>query len=85
MPTYQYKCLKCGHEFELFQQITDSPRKSCPTCRGRVKRLLGTGAGVLFKGAGFYATDYRKPGYSEAAKKETPAAAPAAKESKKKD
>ncbi|HTS18312.1 MAG TPA: FmdB family zinc ribbon protein [Verrucomicrobiae bacterium] len=71
MPTYEYECQKCGHRFELFQSIKDAPKRTCPKCRGRVKRLLGTGAGVIFKGSGFYSTDYRKPGYSEAAKKES--------------
>jgi putative FmdB family regulatory protein len=72
MPTYEYECKKCGHKFELFQSIKDEPRKTCikPKCRGRAKRLLGTGAGLLFKGSGFYITDYRKPGYKEAAKKD---------------
>jgi len=83
MPTYEYECQKCGHRFELFQSITDKPRKSCPKCRGRVKRLLGTGAGIIFKGSGFYSTDYRKPSYTEAAKKEggAPVSKPEAKES----
>jgi putative FmdB family regulatory protein len=71
MPTYEYECQKCGHRFELFQSIKDAPKKACPKCRGRAKRLLGTGAGLIFKGSGFYITDYRKPGYSEAAKKES--------------
>jgi len=70
MPTYEYECQKCHHRFELFQSIKDPPKKTCPKCRGRVKRLLGTGAGVIFKGSGFYATDYRKPSYRESAKKE---------------
>jgi putative FmdB family regulatory protein len=74
MPTYEYECQKCGHHFELFQSIKDAPQKTCPKCRGRVKRLLGTGAGIIFKGSGFYSTDYRKPGYTEAAKKEGSAA-----------
>jgi putative FmdB family regulatory protein len=73
MPTYEYECQKCGDRFEIFQSIKDAPRKSCPKCRGRVKRLLGTGAGLLFKGSGFYITDYRKPGYKDAAKKDAPA------------
>jgi putative FmdB family regulatory protein len=73
MPTYEYECQKCGHRFEVFQSIKEAPKKTCPECRGRVKRLLGTGAGIIFKGSGFYITDYRKPGYSEAAKKETSA------------
>jgi putative FmdB family regulatory protein len=77
MPTYEYECQKCGHRFDVFQSIKDAPRKSCPRCRGRVKRLLGTGAGVIFKGSGFYSTDYRKPSYADAAQKDS-AAAPAA-------
>jgi putative FmdB family regulatory protein len=71
MPTYEYECQKCGHRFELFQSIKDAPKKTCPECKGRVKRLLGTGAGLIFKGSGFYSTDYRKPGYTEAAKKDS--------------
>jgi putative FmdB family regulatory protein len=71
MPTYEYECQKCGHHFELFQSIKDAPKKTCPKCRGRVKRLLGTGSGLIFKGSGFYTTDYRNPSYKEAAKKES--------------
>jgi putative FmdB family regulatory protein len=71
MPTYEYECQKCGHHFELFQSIKDAPKKTCPKCRGRVKRLLGTGAGIIFKGSGFYITDYRKPSYAEGAKKDS--------------
>ena len=71
MPTYEYECGKCGHHFELFQSIKDAPPKNCPKCRGRVKRLLGTGSGLIFKGSGFYTTDYRKPSYKEAARKES--------------
>jgi len=71
MPTYEYECQKCHHRFELFQSIKDEPKKTCPKCRGRVKRLLGTGAGLIFKGSGFYTTDYRKPSYTESAKKES--------------
>ena len=64
MPTYEYECAKCGHRFEQFQSIKAKPLTKCPVCPGRVKRLLGTGAGLLFKGSGFYATDYvkRRPG-----------------------
>ena len=75
MPTYEYECRKCQHHFELFQSIKDPPRKTCPKCKGPVKRLLGTGAGIIFKGSGFYVTDYRKPGYQEAARKDSSAGA----------
>ena len=71
MPTYEYECQKCHHRFELFQSIKDAPKRTCPKCRGRVKRLLGTGAGLIFKGSGFYVTDYRKPSYSEGVRKES--------------
>jgi putative FmdB family regulatory protein len=74
MPTYEYECQKCHHRFDLFQSIKAAPKKTCPKCRGRVKRLLGTGAGLIFKGSGFYITDYRKPSYSESAKRESSAA-----------
>ena len=60
MPTYEYKCEKCGHCFELFQKITDSPIKICPVCKGKVKKLISGGAGLIFKGSGFYITDYKK-------------------------
>ena len=75
MPTYEYECQKCQHHFEVVQSMRDAPKRTCPKCRGRVKRLLGTGAGLIFKGSGFYITDYRKPGYKEAAKKDTTPAA----------
>ncbi|MBU1694689.1 MAG: zinc ribbon domain-containing protein [Verrucomicrobia bacterium] len=70
MPTYEYECGRCGHRFEKFQGIKDAPLQRCPKCRGKVRRLLGGGAGILFKGSGFYATDYRSPGYRKAAKAE---------------
>lgn len=84
MPTYQYECLKCDKTFEIFQSMKDNPLKTCPKerCRlkkwgkGRVKRLLGTGAGLIFKGSGFYITDYRSDSYKSAAKKESDAATP---------
>ena len=60
MPTYEYECPGCKERFELFQKITAKPIKTCPKCKGKVKRLIGTGAGIIFKGSGFYATDYRK-------------------------
>ena len=79
MPTYEYSCQKCGRNFEAFQSMRDEPFRECPKelCRlpkwghGKVKRLLGTGAGLIFKGSGFYATDYRSQSYKEAAKKES--------------
>jgi len=82
MPTYEYHCEKCGQNFDAFQSMRDQPYKECPKdlCRlpewghGKVKRLLGTGAGLIFKGSGFYTTDYRSDSYKEAAKKEAPAA-----------
>ena len=70
MPTYEYECLKCGHQFEKFQNMTEEPVKRCPECRCKVRRLLGTGAGIIFKGSGFYETDYRSEKYSSEAKKE---------------
>jgi len=88
MPTYEYVCSKCGHEFEKFQPIADDALKVCPRelCakkkwgRGAVKRKIGGGAGLLFKGSGFYITDYRSEGYKQSAKKES--AKPAAADSK---
>ena len=60
MPTYEYECKDCGYKFEKFQQMVDKPLKQCPKCNGAVKRLIGRGAGIIFKGPGFYATDYKK-------------------------
>ena len=85
MPTYVYVCQKCGHEFEKFQSMKDNALTICPKdlCgkqrwgRGRVQRQLGSGAGMIFKGSGFYITDYRSAGYQQAAKKEASAASPA--------
>ena len=57
MPTYEYECKSCGKHFEKFQNMTDEPLKTCPDCGGSVRRLIGTGAGIIFKGPGFYATD----------------------------
>ena len=69
MPTYEYQCESCGHEFEQFQSIKAAPIKKCPSCgKNKVKRLLGTGAGFVFKGSGFYITDYRSDSYNKAAK-----------------
>lgn len=74
MPTYEYECKKCGNRFELFQSIKDAPRKRCSVCRGSLQRLISGGAGLLFKGSGFYITDYRSDSYRKAAKKEGEAA-----------
>jgi len=72
MPTYEYKCEACGERFERFQSITADPIKKCPKCgRLKVKRLLGTGAGLIFKGSGFYITDYRSDSYKNSAKAES--------------
>ena len=88
MPTYDYQCEKCGHHFEFFQSMKDAKLEDCPLdeCDGKVKRLLGTGAGLIFKGAGFYQTDYRSSSYQAGAKADsgsssTAAAAPAKTES----
>lgn len=65
MPTYDYSCPKCGHTFEQFQSMKDEPLKKCPKCKKTgVKRLVGGGAGLIFKGSGFYITDYKKSGSS---------------------
>lgn len=62
MPTYEYACPKCGHQFEQFQSMNDAPLKKCPKCKKTgVKRLIGGGAGLIFKGTGFYITDYKNP------------------------
>ncbi|HEY7462584.1 MAG TPA: zinc ribbon domain-containing protein, partial [Gemmatimonadota bacterium] len=71
MPTYDYQCRRCGHEFEKFQKISDPPRARCPKCRGGAERLITGGAGLLFKGGGFYITDYRSESYRQAAKAES--------------
>lgn len=71
MPTYEYICRSCGHEFELMQKMTDPPRKRCPRCRKAVERKIGSGAGLLFKGSGFYITDYRSSDYKAKAKAES--------------
>ena len=82
MPTYDYECTKCGHVFEAFQSITAEPLKKCPECKGKVQRLIGTGGGVLFKGSGFYQTDYRSDGYRKAAAADKPAGKSAKKDEK---
>ncbi len=73
MPTYEYECLCCKHIFEEFQRITDKPLEKCPKCGSKLRRLITGGAGIIFKGSGFYVTDYKK------------ANLPQSKEEKKKD
>lgn len=69
MPTYDYKCDACGNAFERFQSITAAPIRKCPSCgKNKVRRLIGPGAGLIFKGSGFYITDYRSEGYKSDAK-----------------
>ena len=72
MPTYTYRCRKCGHKFELFHSIKDETPKRCPRCRGRAVRVPAGGAGLLFKGSGFHVTDYRSKSYKEKQKQEKP-------------
>jgi putative FmdB family regulatory protein len=72
MPTYDYRCTACGHKFELLQSIKAEPEKVCPACGGEVKREIGPGAGFIFKGSGFYITDYaRSKDYQEKSKSES--------------
>ncbi len=69
MPTYDYRCKACEHEFELFQNMSDPVKRKCPECgKNTLERLIGTGAAVLFKGSGFYETDYRSESYKKAQK-----------------
>ena len=72
MPTYDYECDHCGHEFELFQSIMEPVVRKCPACKKpKLQRLFGTGAAIVFKGSGFYQTDYRSESYKKGAKAET--------------
>jgi putative FmdB family regulatory protein len=90
MPTYEYVCSKCGHEFEKFQSMADKPLTVCPKelCaqkkwgKGKVTKKISAGAGLIFKGSGFYITDYRSEKYKEAAKKDSSAASSSAGEKK---
>lgn len=71
MPTYDYQCAACGHRFEEFQSMSAAPLRKCPQCKkSKLERLIGAGAGVIFKGSGFYQTDYRSSGYNADAKKD---------------
>jgi len=93
MPTYEYHCEKCGKNFDAYQSMKDDAFGTCPKelCRkktwgkGKVKRLLGAGAGLIFKGSGFYITDYRSSGYKDAAKKDSSSGEPKVSESKASD
>lgn len=71
MPTYDYVCQKCEHAFEHFQSMSSKPLTRCPKCAGRVRRLIGAGSGIIFKGSGFYHTDYRKDSYRNKEKAES--------------
>lgn len=74
MPNYDYQCLDCGYKFEEFQKMTDEPLTECPECKGHVKRLIGAGIGPIFKGSGFYQTDYKNASIkNESKKKDNPA------------
>ena len=84
MPTYEYKCDECGHCFEEFQSITADPIVRCPQCKkNKVRRLIGSGSGLIFKGSGFYQTDYRSESYKKAAQAEKNASKPSESKSKK--
>jgi|SRR4029077_12041763 putative FmdB family regulatory protein len=77
MPTYDYECDACGHKFEEFQSMMDKVLKKCPACKKtKLRRLLGTGAAIIFKGSGFYQTDYRSESYKSGAKADENKAAP---------
>jgi putative FmdB family regulatory protein len=86
MPTYDYVCDACGHKFELFQSITESAKKKCPECgKQKLRRLFGTGAAIVFKGSGFYTTDYRSESYKKRAEADKPASDSKGSEAKSSD
>lgn len=74
MPTYEYECIQCAHRFEQFQSIKAEPINICPVCKGTTRRLIGSGSGIIFKGSGFYQTDYRSSSYQKKAEAEKPGA-----------
>ena len=75
MPTYEYVCKSCGNELELFQSMKDAPKRKCPKCgKNTLERKIGVGAAIIFKGSGFYQTDYRSEAYKKSAEAEKPAA-----------
>jgi putative FmdB family regulatory protein len=73
MPTYDYECSQCGHRFEVFQSMSDEPVASCEKCSGPVKRLIGGGTGIIFKGSGFYVNDYKSGSASSTSPEKSPA------------
>ncbi len=84
MPTYDYVCDSCGHEFELFQSITENAKRKCPECgRQKLRRLIGPGAAIVFKGSGFYKTDYRSESYKKGQAADKPTSASGGSDSKK--
>ena len=86
MPTYEYRCRACGHELEVFQSMTDGPKRKCPACKAlKLQRQIGTGAGILFKGSGFYQTDYRTQSYRDGQAAEDKSSKDASADSSKKD
>jgi putative FmdB family regulatory protein len=83
MPTYEYKCLKCNNTFEVFQAMSAEPIKECPKCKGPVKRLIGSGLSPIFKGSGFYQTDYKNNSANSTSKKKHETSKGAKEETKK--
>lgn len=79
MPTYEYECANCNKIFDIFQKITDKALEKCPKCHKKISRLIGGGAGIIFKGSGFYATDYAKPKTKSPSEKAKPVSCPAQK------
>jgi len=72
MPTYEYECTKCGHIFDWYQSMSSEHLKTCPKCKGKLKRLIGSGSGLVFKGTGFYETDYKKKNVVTSSKSDKP-------------
>lgn len=85
MPTYQYHCNDCGADFEEWQKMSDPPLEQCPECGGHAKRVISGGAGLLFKGDGFYITDYRSASYKKDANRDKPASSTDSSKPKKSD
>ena len=80
MPTYEYECTNCNKIFDIFQKMTDKPLDKCPKCHKKISRLIGGGSGIIFKGSGFYATDYRKSSSKGSDSKQKPGSCSATKE-----